>query len=97
VPSFIKEHQSANPSQKNLFHFCMEDSKELYCQSLTKTTTSQNQNFYLSILQMKSSSTCLIPAFLCEGSFFYLYVESCNIPSFYQILDKTFLCFISID
>jgi hypothetical protein len=27
VPSFIKEHQSANPSLKNLLTFCMEDSK----------------------------------------------------------------------
>jgi hypothetical protein len=27
VPSFIKEHQSANLSLKNLLHFCMEDSK----------------------------------------------------------------------
>jgi hypothetical protein len=33
-------------------------------------------NFYLSILQMKSSSTCLITASLCEGPFFYFYVES---------------------
>jgi hypothetical protein len=33
-------------------------------------------NFYLSVLQMKSSSTCLIPASLCEGPFFYFYVES---------------------
>jgi hypothetical protein len=33
-------------------------------------------NFYLSVLQMKSSSTCLITASLCEGSFFYFYVES---------------------
>jgi hypothetical protein len=28
VPSFIKEHQSANLSLKNLLHFCMEDSKK---------------------------------------------------------------------
>jgi hypothetical protein len=27
VPSFIKEHQSANLSLKNLLYFCMEDSK----------------------------------------------------------------------
>jgi hypothetical protein len=27
VPSFIKEHQSANLSIKKLLHFCMEDSK----------------------------------------------------------------------
>jgi hypothetical protein len=33
-------------------------------------------NFYLYVLQMKSSSTCLIPASLCEGSFFLFYVES---------------------
>jgi hypothetical protein len=26
VPSFIKEHKSANLSLKNLLHFCMEDS-----------------------------------------------------------------------
>jgi hypothetical protein len=33
-------------------------------------------NFYLSVLQMKSSSTCLITASLCERPFFYFYVES---------------------
>jgi hypothetical protein len=33
-------------------------------------------NFYLSVLQMKSSSTCLITASLCEGPFFSFYVES---------------------
>jgi hypothetical protein len=33
-------------------------------------------NFYLSVLQMKSSSTCLITASLCEGPFFYFYVQS---------------------
>jgi hypothetical protein len=33
-------------------------------------------NFYLSVLQMESSSTCLITASLCEGPFFYFYVES---------------------
>jgi hypothetical protein len=27
VPSFIKEHKSANLYLKNLLHFCMEDSK----------------------------------------------------------------------
>jgi hypothetical protein len=27
VPSFIKEHKSANLSLKNLLHFCMNDSK----------------------------------------------------------------------
>jgi hypothetical protein len=33
-------------------------------------------NFYLSILQMKSCSTCLITASLYEGPLFYFYVES---------------------
>jgi hypothetical protein len=33
-------------------------------------------SFYLYVLQMKSSSTCLITASLCEGPFFYFYVES---------------------
>jgi hypothetical protein len=33
-------------------------------------------NFYLSVLQMKSSSTFLITASLYEGPFFYFYVES---------------------
>jgi hypothetical protein len=33
-------------------------------------------NFYLSVLQIKGSSTCLITASLCEGPFFYFYVES---------------------
>jgi hypothetical protein len=32
--------------------------------------------FYLSVLQMKNSSTCLITASLCEGPFLYFYVES---------------------
>jgi hypothetical protein len=50
--------------------------QEPHCQLLTKTTTSQNQIFYLSVLQMKSSSTYLITASICEGSFFYFYVES---------------------
>jgi hypothetical protein len=53
----------------------MEDSKNPITshwqrQPLLKT------NFYLSVLQMKSSSTCIIPASLCEGPFFYFYVES---------------------
>jgi hypothetical protein len=35
-----------------------------------------SKQIFISILQMKSSSTCLIPASLCEGPFFYFYVES---------------------
>jgi hypothetical protein len=71
VPSFIKEHQSANISFKNLLS--MEDSKNPIA---SQEQPSLKTNFYLSVLQMKSSSTCLITASLCEGPFFYFYVES---------------------
>jgi hypothetical protein len=53
----------------------MEDSKT-HCQSLTWNNHLSKPNFYLSVLQMKSSSTCLIAASLREGPFFYFYVES---------------------
>jgi hypothetical protein len=75
VPSFIKEHKSANLYLKNLLHFCMEDSKNPIA-SRWQRQPPLKTNFYLSVLQMKSSSTCLITASLCEGSFFYFYVES---------------------
>jgi hypothetical protein len=35
---------------------------------------------FTSVLQMKSSSTCLIPASLCEGPVFYFYFESTYFP-----------------
>jgi hypothetical protein len=35
-----------------------------------------SKQVFISVLQMKSSSTCLITASLCEGPFFYFYVES---------------------
>jgi hypothetical protein len=73
VPSFIKEHQSANISLKNLL--CMEDSKN-HIASRWQKQPPLKTNFYLSVLQMKSSSTCLITVSLCEGPFFYFYVES---------------------
>jgi hypothetical protein len=75
VPSFIKEHKSANLSLKNLLHFCMEDSKNPIASRWQKQPPLKT-NFYLSVLQMKSSSTCLITASLCEGPFFYFYVKS---------------------
>jgi hypothetical protein len=75
VPSFIKEHQSANPSLKNLLTFCMEDSKNPIASRWQRQPPLKIQ-FYLTVLQMKSSSTCLITAFLCEWPFFYFYVES---------------------
>jgi hypothetical protein len=67
VPSFIKDHQSANLSLKNLLS--MEDSKN----PITSRWQEQpplKTNFYLSVLQMKSSSRCLITHSLCEGPFF---------------------------
>jgi hypothetical protein len=73
VPSFIKEHQSVNLSLKNLL--CMEDSKNPIA-SRWQEQPPLKTNFYLSVLQIKSSSTCLITASLCEGPFFYCYVES---------------------
>jgi hypothetical protein len=62
-------------SLKNLLHFCMEDSKNPI-DSCWQRQPPLKTNFYLSVLQMKSSSTCLITTSLCEGSFFYFYVES---------------------
>jgi hypothetical protein len=73
VPSFIKEHQSANLSLKNLL--CIEDSKNPIA-SHWKKQPPLKTNFYLSVLQMKSSRTCLITASLCKGPFIYFYVES---------------------
>jgi hypothetical protein len=73
VPSFIKEHQSANLSLKNLLF--MEDSKNPIA-SRWQRTPPLKTNFYLSVLQMKSSNTCLITASLYEGHLFYFYVES---------------------
>src|SRR4051812_30934593 len=52
----------------------MEDDKNTFTLPLTKATTSQIT--FTSVLKIKSSSTCLISASLCEGPFFYFYVES---------------------
>ena len=67
-----KEKWEGVPSFINLL--CMEDSKNPIAsrwqeQPPLKTT-------FISVLQMKSSSTCLITASLREGPFFYFYVES---------------------
>jgi hypothetical protein len=43
---------------------------------IDKSNHLSKPKFYLSILQMKSSSTCLITASLCKGHFFYFYAES---------------------
>jgi hypothetical protein len=68
VPSF-----SANLSLKNLLS--MEDSKNPIASHWQRQPPLKT-NFYLFVLQMKSSSTCLITGSLCEGPFFYFYVES---------------------
>jgi hypothetical protein len=75
VPSFIKEHKSAHLSLNNLLHFCMKYSKNPIASHWQRQLPLKT-NFYLSVLQIKSSSTCLITASLCEGPFFYFYVES---------------------
>jgi hypothetical protein len=67
--------------------FSMEDSKNSVAsrrqrQPPLKTT-------FTSVLQMKSSSTCLIPASLYEGPIFYFYVE------FPSISSKHLSCYVS--
>jgi hypothetical protein len=71
VPSFIKEHKCVNLSQNLL---TMEDSKNPIA-SHWQEQPPLKTNFYLYFTN-ESSSTCLIPASLCEGPFFYFYVES---------------------
>jgi hypothetical protein len=76
VPSFIKEHKSANLSlSKTCFIFVWKIVRTPL-PVVDKDNHLSKPNFYLSVLQMKSSSTCLITASLCEGPFFYFYVES---------------------
>jgi hypothetical protein len=75
VPSFIKEHKSVNLSLKNLLIFVWKILRNPL-PVIDKDNHLSKPNFYLSILQIKSSSTCLITAFLYEGPFFYFYVES---------------------
>jgi hypothetical protein len=49
-----------------------------------------SKQIFISILQMKSSSTCLIPTSLCEGPLFYFYVESS--PSTFMHLLREHSC-----
>jgi hypothetical protein len=72
VPSFIKEQKSANLSLKIFLVWKI-------VRTLLPVVDKNNhlsKQIFVSILQMKSSSTCLITASLCEGAFFYFYVES---------------------
>jgi hypothetical protein len=75
VPRFIKEHKSANLSLKNLLIFVWKIVRTPL-PVVAKDNHLSKPNFYLSVLQMKSSSTCLITASLCEGPLFYFYIES---------------------
>jgi hypothetical protein len=62
-------------SLKNLLHFLWKIVRTPL-PVVDKNNHLLKPNFYLAVLQMKSSSTCLITASLCEGPFFYFYVES---------------------
>jgi hypothetical protein len=68
VPNFER-------TQNRSHLFIMEDSKTPLL-VVDKNNHLSKPNFYLSVLQMKSSSTCLITASLREGPFIYFYVES---------------------
>jgi hypothetical protein len=70
-----KEHQSANLSLKNLLIFVWKIVRTPLL-VVDKDNHLSKPIFYLPVLQIKSSSTCLIPASLCEGPFFYFNVES---------------------
>jgi hypothetical protein len=72
VPSFIKEHKCANISLKS----CLVWKIVRIPLSVVDKNNHFSKQFFISVLQMKSSSTCLIIASLCEGPFFYFYVES---------------------
>jgi hypothetical protein len=72
VPSFIKEHKSANLSLKI---FLVWKIVRIPLPVVDKNNHLSKQIF-ISVLQMKSSSRCLITASLREGPFFYFYVES---------------------
>jgi hypothetical protein len=66
------------PKYQSLFQkldFFMEDSKNPIA-SRWQRQPPLKTNFYLYVLQMKISSTCLITASLCERPFFYFYVEA---------------------
>jgi hypothetical protein len=73
VPSFIKEHKSANLSLSKTWFVWKIVRSPL---PVVDKNNHLSKQIVLSVLQMKSSSTCLITTSLCEGPFFYFYVES---------------------
>jgi hypothetical protein len=72
VPSFIKEHKSVNLSLK----ICLVWKIVRTSLPVVDKNNHLSKQIFISVLQMKSSSTCLITASLCKGPFFYFYVES---------------------
>jgi hypothetical protein len=78
VPSFIKEHKSVNLSLKNLLIFVWKIVRTPL-PVVDKDNHLSKPNFYISVLEIKSSSTCLITASLCKGPFLLL----CWVSTFY--------------
>jgi hypothetical protein len=72
VPSLIKEHKSANLSLK----ICLVWKIVRTLLPVADKNNHLSKQIFISVLQMKSSSTCLITTSLWEGPFFYFYVES---------------------
>jgi hypothetical protein len=72
VPSFIKEHKSANLSlSKTCFIFEWKIVRTLL-PVVDKDNHLSKPNLYLSVLQMKSSSTCLNHCFPLQRAFLLL-------------------------
>jgi hypothetical protein len=74
VPSFIKEHKKCQSLSKTCFIFVWKIVRTPL-PVVDKSNHLSKPNFYLSVSQMKSSSTCLTTASLCEGPFFYFHAE----------------------
>ena len=81
-----------NQTSQNRSHlFSTEDIKNPVASRWQKQPPLEN-NFYL-CLQMKISSTCLIPASLCEGPIFYFL---CWVNLFPSISSKNLSCYVSL-
>jgi hypothetical protein len=72
---FIKRAQKCQSLSKTCFIFVWKIVRTPL-PVVDKSNHLSKPNFYISVLQMKSSSTCLITASLREWPFFYFYVES---------------------
>jgi hypothetical protein len=76
VPSFIKEHKKCQSLSQKLASIFIWKIVRTPLPVVDKSNHLSKPKFYLSVSQMKSSSTYLITASLYEGPFFYFYVES---------------------